>query len=67
MVVREFGFEPVILTGPSVNLEYATNVYLDTQNRRLYLIRPEQPEHSTNNSYLPRDFKKNQKNWPNVN
>ena len=60
-----FDFEPVILTGPNRIGGYDgfTSVFLDTQNRRLYLTRPEQPDYKTNGSYLPSRYGVEKEKW----
>lgn len=47
----ELGFYPVVITGP--NTADKTSVYFDTQNRRMYLVRPKQNNIANNNSYMP--------------
>lgn len=58
----ELGFEPTVLTGPNIETEVGrTAAFLDTQNRRLYIVRPVQEDNKTNESYLAKDVKKNVK------
>lgn len=58
-IAKDLGFEPVVMTGPNVRSEeYPTEAYYDTQNRRLYLIRPShQKMNEYNRSFLPKDLK----------
>ena len=60
---KELGFEPTVMTGP--NLDYdGTNIFFDTQNRRLYIVRNEQPEEKrSNESYLPSEIDEKKKDW----
>ncbi|MFA5997559.1 MAG: hypothetical protein WC791_03675 [Candidatus Paceibacterota bacterium] len=60
---KAFGHEPVVVTGPNVSRKYPTSVYLETQKRRLYLIRPRQPDSITNQSYNPSDIEEEKKKW----
>lgn len=57
------GYEPVVLTGPNRDGSYSTNIFLDTQKRRLYIVRPSDTYHSSNQSYNPSDIKKQKKKW----
>ena len=59
-------FVPVVLTGPSGPTEasqHATVISFDTQNRRLFLVRPEQMHSEFNNSFLPSDVKRQNDEW----
>jgi hypothetical protein len=76
-----FNFEPVIMTGPNVDIyddesltdeektkrakdgDVFTDTYLDTQKRRLYIIRPPQKIQETSASYLVSNYKKESKKW----
>lgn len=60
---ESLGFDPVVLTGPSVNPHYPTEVYFDTQNRRLFLVRPDQVDSSFNESYTASSIDEQQKKW----
>lgn len=55
---KELGFDPTVLTGPNIAESGRTSAFLDTQNRRLYVVRPTQRENQTNESYLAEDVKK---------
>lgn len=59
------GFEPVVLTGPNMKNSYGeyASIYLDTQNRRLYFVRPAQDGNRTNGSYLPSQLKTERRKW----
>ena len=60
---KALGFEPVVLAGPNTRiLKGDTDIYLDTQNRRVYLDRPEQRKDS-NQSYLPSQFDLARRKW----
>jgi len=62
VVKEEIGIEPTILTGP--NLIYdRTNVYFDTQHRRLYLVRPNQSNNATNQAYLASNYEEQKEKW----
>ena len=51
------------MTGPNMRInDGSTNVYLDTQNRRLYIARPLQ-ESIANESYTPDELDKKNKDW----
>lgn len=61
-----FDFEPVVLTGPNFEYGGSTDVYFDTQNRRLFLVRPIQSiqkDDPVNQSYLPKDIEEQSKEW----
>lgn len=72
---KTLGFQPVVLTGPNRSREgETTQIYFDTQNRRLYLYRPSQkydPEtetpsekdHNTNSAYLPSNIDSESDKW----
>ncbi len=60
---KVLGFEPVVLAGPNTRiLKGDTDIYLDTQNRRVYLDRPEQRKDS-NQSYLPSQYDLARQKW----
>ncbi|MFA6325276.1 MAG: hypothetical protein WCX46_03570 [Candidatus Paceibacterota bacterium] len=69
---KEFSLEPTIMTGPNTKMNRAeidfnrdsTGVYLDTQNRRLYILRPSQ-ESKVNEDYLPSELENKKKDWGN--
>lgn len=62
--ISQMGFQPVVMTGPTLNENYPTEVYFDTQNRRLFIVRPDQPgDASSNLSYSPSDIEQKMKEW----
>jgi len=63
-ILTKFNLKPVVMTGPNENYIYgATDVYFDTQNRRLFIIRPAQQNNNLNQSYSPDDVKEQKKKW----
>jgi hypothetical protein len=52
---RNLGFEPVVIAGPSIpeGVGGGTEVYLDTEHRRLQIARPIQEGDATNKSFVP--------------
>ena len=56
------GFTPPVIVGPKMVHGGSDNVYFDNVNRRLYIVRPE-TGNSTSESYLPKDIKKQEKMW----
>jgi hypothetical protein len=60
---KELNFEPTVMTGPNKgSWRGSTKVYFDTQNRRLYILRPHQ-ESELNESYLPSEIEEKSKKW----
>lgn len=60
----KLGFSPAVLTGPNAKPHIGpASMYVDTQNRRLYLLRPGQVEMGTNQSFLPSQIKKESEKW----
>ncbi len=55
---RNFGFEPVVIAGPTIpeDIGGGTEVHLDTEHRRLHIARPPQQGDDTNISYVPSQF-----------
>ncbi|HEV7701855.1 MAG TPA: hypothetical protein VGO63_00190 [Candidatus Paceibacterota bacterium] len=58
---EELNFEPMVVTGPNMRSNEhdgggPTKVYLDTQNRRLYIVRPTQTSED-NKAFLPSEIK----------
>lgn len=61
MVHEELGFEPVVLTGPGgyygyhgeedFNIHCSTDVYLNTQERKMYILRREVPDEKMDKPY----------------
>lgn len=60
---KSVGFEPVVLTGPNMVGGGSTNIYFNTQKRRLHLVRPEQVKSSLNESHAPKDIDRNIQRW----
>ncbi len=60
-VEAAFGFEPTILTGPKRS-GGEDDVYYDNKNRRLYIMRPEVGNGSTE-SFVPSDIREQEKKW----
>ena len=60
-VERAFGFEPVALNGPKVNLKEGDDIYYDNQNRRLYLVRPKVNESARD--FVPSQAGREEKRW----
>src|SRR3989338_2804368 len=55
------GFEPVVIIGPKAT-PGSDNVFFDTKQRRLYIMRP-QVGNETTQSFLPSDLDKQQQKW----
>lgn len=53
---EEFGFEPVVITGPNRNKQYHTTAFFSTQDRRLYLVRPQQYKDSNYDGRFDKSF-----------
>jgi hypothetical protein len=66
-VSEEFGFEPVVITGPKLFVpgKDDEDVFFDTEHRRLFISRPEVGDDSTE-SYLPKDVLKQKEKWKRV-
>lgn len=65
VVKKRFGFRPVVITGPN-KAGGGQNVFFDTENRRLYVVRPRSEKNSeTNKSYhaTKNVLKLNEKKW----
>lgn len=60
-VSKIFGFEPVVMTGPKT-VGGMDNVYYDNEHRRLYIVRPEVGNGTTEN-FLSSDIKDQEKKW----
>lgn len=60
---EKLDFEPTVMTGPNLVLSNPTDVYLDTQNRRLYIVRPFQNNNKTNHEYAPSQIEEKSKEW----
>jgi hypothetical protein len=65
----EFGFEPIVAVGPNFNkegLEGETEIFLDTEKRRIYFIRENQPTHSVNKAFLPSQIQQVSNSWDKI-
>lgn len=62
-IKKIFGFEPVVITGPKnkSNID-SENVYYDNNHRRLYILRPEVGDSSTE-SFMPSDIDAQNEKW----
>lgn len=60
-VKKILGFEPLVITGPKT-AEGRDDVYYDNAHRRLYIVRPEVGD-ATTESYAPRDIEKQKDKW----
>lgn len=62
---ENFNIDPAVITGPSsISLaSSASNLYFDTQNRRLFLVRRFQENNKNNHEYLTSNIKKIEKDW----
>ena len=61
MCAENLGFEPTVITGPNMSEDLnnnGTNIYLNTQKCRLYIVRANQEDTKTNNSFAPPDVSK---------
>ena len=69
VIKNELGFEPTVIVGPNSNYKeededsYPTEAYFDTQNRRLFLVRPYQDNNKFNEDYLPSQVEEKSKEW----
>ncbi|MCL4400072.1 hypothetical protein M1506_02220 [Patescibacteria group bacterium] len=61
-IAKVLGFEPMVMTGPKVT-HGIDNVFLNNKERRLYLVRPEVGNETTEN-YMPSDLEEQRKKWP---
>lgn len=55
------GFEPLVITGPKI-VSGSDDVYYDNEHRRLYVVRPNVGD-ATTESYAPRDVEKQKEKW----
>ena len=63
LVVEElFEFKPLVICGPKYPMAGQDNIYFDTQNRRLYIVRPKYSNFS-NEVFKTEDAEKMQKKW----
>ena len=59
-VKNVFGFEPAVVNGPKTIRNTFDNVYYDTENNRLYLVRPEVKNRK---SFVVSDIEKHKDGW----
>lgn len=59
-VKKVLGFEPVVINGPKTVPEKVDSVYYNTENNRLYLIRPKV---ANAKNFVPSDTNKHQNEW----
>lgn len=65
IIIKEMGIEPVVMTGPNCRVyDYNddTRVYFDTQNRRLFIARPDQYS-EVNESYFASEIEEKMRKW----
>jgi len=63
VVIEVFGFEPVVITGPkTVRGRQTDDIYYDNERRRLYIVRKDIGD-TTTESFLPCDIEKQEKKW----
>ncbi|MDB5260392.1 MAG: hypothetical protein JWN37_623 [Candidatus Nomurabacteria bacterium] len=68
IIKDSLGFDAIVAIGPNISPRgdrtgVNTNIYFDNSNRRLYVIRAEQPENITNKSFAPEDIEKEKEEW----
>ena len=63
IILERLGVEPDVLTGPNYAESGNTDGYFDTQNHRLFIVRPEQKNNSTNHNYKTSEFDDQRKKW----
>lgn len=54
-ISQKLGFSPVVMTGPNDNFrtkEHSLDVYFDNENRRVYMLRPEQNKSIKNEPFV---------------
>ncbi len=61
IIEKEFGFSPVVLTGPNI-VGGDQAIYFDTQNRRMYIMKPEDLKR-TNVPYVASQARKEKEKW----
>lgn len=63
------GIDAVVAAGPNISQDkedgwvVGTDIYFDTTNRRLFIIRSEQPDNITNNSFSPENLANEKEKW----
>lgn len=65
---NQLGFEPIILTGPNISTvnkisDRCTDIYFDTESRRLDLVRPKQVNDKLNESFNASEYSEQEKEW----
>ncbi len=66
VIQSELGVSPTVIVGPQENTGYpmkGTDVYFDTQNRRLYIVRQKQANQERNRDYQPERLTEQEKKW----
>lgn len=61
-IEKALGFSPVVMTGPDI-VGKGEGVYFDTAKRRLYILKPEEEEHTTNLPYRAEDALAEEAKW----
>ncbi len=61
-VSKFLGFKPLVMTGPKT-AHGSDNIFFDNENKRLYIVRPEVGDETTE-SYMPNEIDKQKKKWP---
>ncbi len=54
IVKQKIGFSPIVISGPNDNFEtnnHSLSIYFDNENRRLYMIKPEQENSDKNEAF----------------
>jgi hypothetical protein len=64
LVKKVFGFGPLVISGPKGAYDYEDDIYLNTQGRRLYIVRPDDGE-LHNDVFKPSRLDKKQEEWKN--
>ncbi|MFA5987214.1 MAG: hypothetical protein WC797_01000 [Candidatus Paceibacterota bacterium] len=74
-IEKVLGFRPTVITGPKTFVDPRGDmVYLDNNNRRIYLVRPQIGEkvgdkiigNNTTSSYDPKNIDQEKEKWPNI-
>jgi len=60
---KNFDISLTVIIGPADLFNSQTSVYLDTSNRRLYILREFQKNNKQNHEYLADDFDEQEKKW----
>lgn len=62
LIHDEIWLFPTVMTWPNI-VWRGLDVYLDTQNRRVWLVRPQQTDNRTNQAYMPEDLELMEPIW----